>query len=271
MPPPLRRAALKIAALSKLIPWSIKIRIQALDEQRRGEPELRLLSVLCDVRYASVDVGANRGIYTYFLRKYSRKVYAIGANPAYIEIIRAAYGDSVSVIQAAASNCIETTTLWIPVDRTVEGMATVERNSPVVSSECRAIDVSCVTLDSMTLDKIGFIKIDVEGHELAVLEGATHIISRDAPVLLIEVENRHRPNAIASVQEFLDQFGYDGLFLFDRKLRPIEQFDAATYQNPENLGSRRKRDGTIPYINNFVFVSRANGSASERLAPLRAA
>jgi FkbM family methyltransferase len=38
---------------------------------------------------------------------------------------------------------------------------------------------------------VGFIKIDVEGHELAVINGATTLLTTQRPLLLIEIEARH--------------------------------------------------------------------------------
>lgn len=41
------------------------------------------------------------------------------------------------------------------------------------------------------LDRVAFIKVDVEGFEPAVVEGAGAIIDRDRPSLLLEIEDRH--------------------------------------------------------------------------------
>ena len=38
---------------------------------------------------------------------------------------------------------------------------------------------------------IGFIKIDVEGHEKNVIQGGLDTIKKNKPVLLIEIEEKH--------------------------------------------------------------------------------
>lgn len=58
-------------------------------------------------------------------------------------------------------------------------------------------------LDDIIKDDVGFIKIDVEGHELAVLKGATSLINRCRPVLLVECEERHSPGGTERLFKFL--------------------------------------------------------------------
>lgn len=242
--------------LSKAVPGSIKFRIEAMRAWHSGEPELHLLPLLCDERSVSIDVGANRGIYTYFLYKYSASVLAIEANPAYVAMVKHNFGKKVPVFQAAASEREDRVTLWIPQDKMTQGMATVERQNPVSSGNCTSIEVNCITLDSIASQRIGFVKIDVEGHELSVLKGATKLLARDTPTLLIEVEERHRENAIGSVRAFLEPFDYAGFFLLNGKLQPIERFSAATYQDPNNLIQHQPNEHPSPYINNLLFIQR---------------
>ncbi len=75
--------------------------------------------------------------------------------------------------------------------------------------------------DSYQFEALGFTKIDVEGHELKVFKGAEATLSRDLPNLLIEAEDRHRPNAVGSVIDYLTPFGYSLYCLKDRKLRSL--------------------------------------------------
>jgi FkbM family methyltransferase len=48
------------------------------------------------------------------------------------------------------------------------------------------IDVACITLDSLNLQRVDLIKIDVEGMELEVLIGAVNLVRRNRPVLFVE-------------------------------------------------------------------------------------
>jgi len=57
---------------------------------------------------------------------------------------------------------------------------------PVDYSPASLVDVPAASIDSIALPRIDMIKIDVEGMELEVLEGATRSIERHQPVLMIE-------------------------------------------------------------------------------------
>ncbi len=74
---------------------------------------------------------------------------------------------------------------------------------------------------------MGFIKIDVEGHELAVLRGAEGLLRACHPALLIEASDEHRPGALESIRAFLEPLGYRGYVAENGRMRPVEPSDAS--------------------------------------------
>lgn len=52
-------------------------------------------------------------------------------------------------------------------------------------------NVRMVTLDSLDLDPVDLLKIDVEGFERAVVEGAEQTIRRNQPVVVVEQKPKH--------------------------------------------------------------------------------
>ena len=69
------------------------------------------------------------------------------------------------------------------------------RNSTAVATasfEHSEDQVSMVKIDGLTDEKIDYVKYDVEGAELAALEGSQDIIMRDNPTLLISLYHRSR-------------------------------------------------------------------------------
>jgi len=65
--------------------------------------------------------------------------------------------------------------------------------------------VPVLTIDSLNLRKCNFLKIDVEGMEQEVLEGAVRSIAAHAPVLYVEND---RPEKTEALIRFIDGLGY---------------------------------------------------------------
>ena len=61
-----------------------------------------------------------------------------------------------------------------------------------------------LALDYIILPKVSFIKIDVEGHELACMQGMTNLLKRDKPLIWLE-ENNHGDNRVIP---YLEKLGY---------------------------------------------------------------
>jgi hypothetical protein len=90
------------------------------------------------------------------------------------------------------------------------------------------IEVETRTLDEYELD-VGFIKIDVEGHELAVLDGAKGTIEKSRPNMLVECNDEHNPGAVRKLARWLDDAEYNAHFVFDRNLVQISRFEDSTH------------------------------------------
>jgi hypothetical protein len=99
---------------------------------------------------------------------------------------------------------------------------------------------------------VGFIKIDVEGHEEGVLNGARKTLERERPALLIEIEDRHNPGGLGRICALLT--GYEGYFFAQGRRRPLSDFDPEIHQRPEDLDSAYEARRQSPYVNNFLFL-----------------
>ena len=225
---------------------------------RHVEREMALLPFFVDPKRISIDVGANSGPYTHALLGLGGRVVAIEANAALARHLQRTYGCRADVICAAASSAPGTARLRIPKDGTGfgHGLSTIETRNALDGTAVEEVDVPRVTLDGLGLPPVGFIKIDVEGHELDVLAGAEAIIRRDRPALLVESEERHRPGAVASVRAFLGGLGYAGFMVDDGRLAPIATVDPQRDQSvpPERIRDLNAGRYDQRYINNFFFV-----------------
>lgn len=221
--------------------------------KRTAEPELALLPALVDRQRAALDVGANRALYTIPLRALAACVHSFEAVPYLALRLRAAYPD-VHVHDIAVSDRESMVSLRLPGRNT--SWATIEAANELEKARgaIREIEVRSRPLDALDLGPVGFIKIDVEGHELAVLHGAQQLLAREQPTLLIELEERHSPGAISSAQSCLAKLGYAGYFLDGTRLRPMTEFECERDQNRQHVSERGKIGR---YLNNFMFIPAA--------------
>lgn len=222
---------------------------RALQAWLGGEPELRLLPRLCPREEAALDVGANYGVYTWHLRRSAAEVVAFEPQPIAAAFLRRAFGARVRIEEVALSDEAGEVVLRVPNDRMLDGCATIEPSNALADISTSAVRVPRRRLDDYGFGRVGLIKIDVEGHELAVLRGGAELIARDRPSLIVEAEDRHRPGALSSVHGHLRALGYRGLFLQDGRLLPLEQL---AFEAGDCLGAKAAARG----INNFIFVGR---------------
>jgi len=112
-------------------------------------------------------------------------------------------------------------------------------------------EVPVITLDSLGLADVRHMKVDAEGFEEEVLQGARATLTRCRPVLSLEVEERHRAGATRDVPALLATLGYETRFWLDGAMQPLSRFDAATMQvasaDPSVFGA------SDPYV--FTFYA----------------
>ena len=77
-------------------------------------------------------------------------------------------------------------------------------------------------MDNISINNIGFIKIDVEGHELEVINGAKETIKNNMPVLLVEIEKRHSKRSVEETINKINKLGYNCFFVKNNNLISID-------------------------------------------------
>jgi len=256
------------AAVRGLCPKPLLLWREARYFERHGERELRLLRHLCLRDRDAIDVGANVGSYIHFMKRHARRVYAFEPVPGLAEALQRKFAPRVVVRNMALSREAGTAVLRIPVvaGAPVTGLASLD-SAALADGGFEEIEVPTRPLDEIFAGDVGFIKIDVEGHEEAVLDGAAKTIARCRPRLLVEIEENREPGALTRIRAFLRRFNYRGYFLHGRTVWTVEAFDAETMQRPEDIVDFRAgalRMDFDRYVNNFLFL------ADEEAEPLRA-
>ena len=81
-------------------------------------------------------------------------------------------------------------------------------NHKVGDTDPREGDIQCRSLDSFDLRNVDYIKIDVDGFEVPLLEGARETLTINAPVINIEMKRRKRPMITRKATGILNDLGY---------------------------------------------------------------
>lgn len=259
------RQALRSICPQALLNWR-----EARFYGRYGEVELHLLEFLCSRDKDAIDVGANDGSYVHYLRRHARRVIAFEPMPSLADALRVKFRHGVDVRSIALSDRAGSVELHMPVvdGVTVTGCSTVSPTASATYPDHRAIEVPMATLDSVYDGQVGFIKIDVEGHEQAVLDGARQTIRRCRPRLLVELDERLSPGGLRRAKAYFRDLDYRGYFVQAGRVEPIYQFSPERMQNPADLPDltaplqQRQRFGR--YIYNFIFLPRNEPSETLR-------
>ncbi|MBX3436154.1 MAG: FkbM family methyltransferase [Planctomycetaceae bacterium] len=215
---------------------------------RACEPELRLLPYLVDRSRCSIDVGANRGSYTYFLSRLSQHVFAYEPNPAMRRYLRGAVNNNVTVSEKALTDHAGEATLSIPFNgkRCANNTGSLEPGG-AADQDCVSITVPTARLDDEPVRTTGFIKIDVEGHERSVLRGAAGLIARDRPVLLVEILPQPGARHLEETIEQIEAMGYESFVMVDSQLIMLSSLVAGRIKADADEVARRAS-------NNFIFL-----------------
>jgi FkbM family methyltransferase len=210
-----------------------------------AEREIEIIDRFIDPDRAALDIGVDLGIYTRHFAKFSSSVIAFEANPDVAKAATRFLGHSATIHWAALSSSSGVGQLRVPLQggKPTTALGTVSTANSLGNASFSTIEVPLRQLDDFALPSVGFIKIDVEGHEEDVLLGAKALIARDRPSLMIEVEERHNSGSVERVRLFFQSRAYCGFFFDGSALRSIEMFDPDLHQCP----------GRSPYINNFFF------------------
>jgi FkbM family methyltransferase len=147
-----------------------------------------------------IDVGANSGYYSLLTTCASTSARVLAFEPERVafdilkrNIAANPSGDRIEVVELALSNRAGTAALYIPasIHDQLETSSSLESTFKAAHREVRTVRTT--TLDdflaahSSGAEQVSVIKMDVEGHESAVIAGARRTIARWRPTLFVEL------------------------------------------------------------------------------------
>ena len=201
------------------------------------EPELvRVVEKYLNRKRDVLDIGANVGLFTVLFAKLvseDSRVLAVEPTPGALGLLKAnvsrnAVAESVQIYEGVASNREGRHTMNVIPGKEEYSTLGAEVSHPAVKGLVKEkVDVEGKTIDQLVeiFDlHPGFIKIDAEGAEKLVLDGALDTLARERPVIMAELTDELLPNCGASSREILDLLrasGYEVCEIVDAlTLRP---------------------------------------------------
>ena len=208
-----------------------------------------------------IDIGANKGTYIYGALRANATVLAIEPIPELASHLEQLFAnEEVEILEFAVGKFSGETDLFIPTENS-RRISTRASLSSIANMgfQLEQIKVNVAPLDSL-VSIADFVKVDVEGNELEVLESSISLLKTQHPTIMCEAEVRHHPDNPEILNQcftFLESLGYKGFFIspLNRKLlEPISKFDSRRYQRIE----ANKKAGSLRhdpnYVNNFLFI-----------------
>ncbi len=206
-----------------------------------------------------VDIGANRGVFSYWMHKKvgtAGSVFAFEPQPellSYLQEVKKDFGlTKLEIANVALSSTAGRKELLRP--RHHWGGASMQWRP---DGELDVIEVEVRTLDEYFRDHkarpIAFIKCDVEGHEYDVFRGGQGILRQDRPDLLFECGYALDPEC--QVFAYLNRIDYEGFCFYKDGFAPITAYNTLR-------GSMHKRA-----LYDFVFVPKERADQLVRTYP----
>jgi FkbM family methyltransferase len=143
-----------------------------------------------------IDVGANTGFYalTALAAHQDNRVLAYEPDPQVLPILQwngflNRVGDRLRVEPVALSDRMGTADLYIPTQGhgLVESSSSLEAGFKSTHSAVTRVPVSTLDAHLGLSTAVSLMKVDVEGHEQAVLSGAEGVLGAQRPVLFVEL------------------------------------------------------------------------------------
>ena len=148
----------------------------------------------------ALDIGSNIGQWTRPLAKIFDKVICFEPNPNFRECFNRNITEPNVILHPYGLSSHE--------HSAEQGKTDTHLNHIVGDTDPRDGDIQCRALDSFKFTEIDYIKIDVDGFEVPLLEGARETLVNNSPVINIEMKRRKRPEITRKATKILNDLGY---------------------------------------------------------------
>lgn len=226
--------------------------------ERGVEPELLWLKDFLSQRAVFVDIGTGTGDYIYYLDYilFPENIHSFEPNKNLYKRLKNLF-PKINFYQKAVSNENKNTELKIPIfDK--EELYNEASLLPIIS-ENEDIKILTQKVESIRLDdwarnleieKLDFIKIDVIGQELSVLEGCEECIQNFRPTIMVKIEQKYHKQNIWEIITEIEKYGYKAYYLHREKFKiePLSE-EILNHQNTIFAENNNK------FIKNIIFIN----------------
>ena len=236
----------------RYIPFRLYYKFRNYKYAKYRNPEIGIIKNLVQKDQNSLDVGANLGLFTYSMAKYSKRVFAFEPNPYPLRTLKYVIDKNVILLPIALGNIDGITELKIP-RCSIKGWSS---NGASLGSK-EAVDsplhsmhkykIESRRLDSLNIENIGLIKVDIEGFELEFINGSLNTIDKHKPNIIMENEIVYNENPF-KLFEVMQDLGYANYYCnSEGMLKSLENFSF-------NESQKNPLVKNIEYIQNFISI-----------------
>jgi FkbM family methyltransferase len=209
------------------------VRANSLADYERPTPDL-CVGLIRDVPDLVLDVGANSGIFTLLAAAASNVacVHAFEPLQAARDLLQAniACNPDLAARITVAPFALSNTRGSLPFHETINDQGLLSTSSSLEAGHACQVgphltyEIATETLDDW-LERAGrppvqLMKIDVEGHEHAVIEGGRRTIARDRPIIIVEMLGATN---FASLSRLQKEDGYSDSAISPQGVRPCAE------------------------------------------------
>lgn len=144
-----------------------------------------------------IDAGANFGNHTVYFDKFTTADFVLAFEPILTNY-------DLLVKNLRKNNCKRTIPIQQGLSNEKGQKAFIQGKRP---SQCELVDgfgIEVTTIDEFTDKEISVIKIDVEGYEIQVIQGAIKAITKNKPEIFVEIWGDRKP-----IEDILLPLGYE--------------------------------------------------------------
>lgn len=224
--------------------------------ERNVEPELIWVKDHLSSDDTFFDIGSNMGSFIYQLEDKLKpeNIFAFEPNKSLYRRLKRIF-PKANIFPFALSDSEFIADFKVPIisGKQINSRGTLQTNFKEVNEENAVTEkVQVKTFDAWfsenKIQKLNFIKIDVEGNEFQTLKGAEKSIKQFLPTLMVEIEQRHHNFPIWDIISEVQTWGYQSFFL-NRKTFNLEKHSEDVLLHYHDDVKNKEL-----YINNIIFI-----------------